>query len=269
MLQAVLFRKASPLGSYDWCTRPWPQKSKDQISKDVFQKLYDNGFALAALLEEVDSADLEDKNVSTETIEKYLRRSSAMDAKFSLWYQELVQKSDSPIYSLTPLTDFIEIAPTDEHRVSVLKKNWPFSFPNLKMASIILLYWALRLVISSTIANICSTALSAHKSPTPTPLEAVATTLLVQHGENARLQNATNIMRSMPYCLHDSMGLMGAQKTIFALRAARLLLRKDQIEELKWCIQTYRSLYEKKGIGFAKQLVDMGPKWGFDPATDL
>ena len=269
MLQALLLRKASPLGSYDWCTRPWPQKSKDQTPKDVFQKLYDHGFALAALLEEVDSADLEDKNVSTETIEKYLRRCSAMDAKFSLWYQELVQKSDGPIYWLTPLTDFIKLSLADEHRLLMLKKNWPFSFPNLKMASIILLYWALKLAISSTIANICSAALSAPKSPTPTPLETAATNLLVQHGDNGRLQNATNIMRSMPYCLHDSMGLMGAQKTIFALRAARLSLRKSQIEELKWCIQTYRSLYEKKGFGYAKQLVDMGPKWGFDPALEL
>ena len=252
MLQALLFRKASPLGSYDWCTRPWHQKSKDQISKDVYQKLYDHGFALAALLEETDNANLKDENVSTEAIEKYLRRCSAMDAKFSLWYQELVQKSDDPIYWLTPLEDFIELDPADEHRVPVLKKNWPFSFPNLKMASIILLYWGLRLAISSTIADICSTALSAPNSPTLTPLEAAATNLLVQHGESGRLQNATNIMRSMPYCLHDSMGLMGAQKTVFALRAARLSLRKSQIEELKWCIQTYRDVYEKKGFGYAR-----------------
>ena len=76
-------------------------------------------------------------------------------------------------------------------------------------------------------------------------------------------------MRAMPYCLHDSMGLLGAQKSLFALRAALLSLRKSEFEELEFCAQMYRKLYEKKGLGYAKQVADMGPKWGIDPAWDL
>lgn len=68
-------------------------------------------------------------------------------------------------------------------------------------------------------------------------------------------------MRSMPYCLHDSMGLLGPQKSLFALRAALLSLKRSQIEELKLCAEIYRELYEKKGLVYAKPLLDMGLAW--------
>ena len=76
-------------------------------------------------------------------------------------------------------------------------------------------------------------------------------------------------MRSMPYYLDDSMGLLSAQKSLFVLRVALLSLRRSQMEELKLCAQMYRELYEKKGLGYAKQMADMGPKWGIDPVLDL
>ncbi len=269
MFQSLLHRKASPLGSHEWCTRPWYEKRKDQSQKDIFQRLYDHGFALGALLEEIDNADLANIATRTETFQKYLRRCSAMDAKFNLWYQELTRASDSPVYWLTPLNDSIGLSSADVYWASISNNNRPYCFPNLKIANIILLYWALKLAISSTIASICSTALSTPTFPTPTPLQTIAQQMLVQHGEIGRLEHATNIMRSMPYCLHDSMGLLGAQKSLFALRAALLSLRRSQIEELKLCAQMYRELYEKKGLGYAKQVADMGPKWGVDPVLDL
>lgn len=265
MFQSLLHRKASPLGSHEWCTRPWYQKRKEQSQKDIFQKLYDHGFALAALLEEIDNADLANEDASTEMIQKYLRRCSAMDAKINLWFKELVRSSDSPVYWLTPLNDSIELGPADGYRASICNHNRPFSFPDLKTANVVIMHWALKLAISSTIAIICSTALS-----TPTfPLQTTARQMLVQHGEIGRLENATNIMRSMPYCLHDSMGLLGAQQSLFALRAALLSLRRSQIEELTLCARMYRELYEKKGLRYAKQVADMGPKWGIDPVLDL
>lgn len=86
-----------------------------------------------------------------------------------------------------------------------------------------------------------------------------------------RLENATNIMRSMPYCLHDSIGLLGIHRSLFALRIAILSLGRSQMEELNLCTQIYRELYEKSGLGFAKQLADrgMGPKRGIDTILSL
>ena len=223
MFQSLLQRKASPLGSHEWCTRPRYQKRRNQAQKDIFQQLYDHGFALAALLEGIDNADLVDQDAGAGDIQKHLRRCSALDAKFNLWYRELVRDSDGPVYWLTPLNDSIEQG-TDW--ASVCNKKRPFSFPNFRMANIITLYWGLKLAISSTIANICPTALLTPTSEIPTSPQATTQQMLVQHGEIGRLENATNIMRSMPYCLHDSMGLMGAQKSLFALRAALVSLRR-------------------------------------------
>ena len=269
MFQSLLHRKASPLGSHEWCTRPWHPKRKDQSQKDIFQKLYDHGFALGALLEEIDNADFANRDTGTEAIQKYLRRCSAMHAKLHLWYQELLRGSDSPLYWLTPPNDAIKLGPADEYWASISNINRPFSFPNLKTAFIIILYWALKLAISSTIAKTCSIALSNPTIPIPSPLNTTVQQMRVQHGQIGRTENATNIMRSMSYCLHDSMGLIGAQKSLFALRAALLSLRRSQTKESKMCERMYRELYEKKGLGYAKQVADMGPKWGIDPVLDL
>ena len=65
------------------------------------------------------------------------------------------------------------------------------------------------------------------------------------------------------------MGLLGAQKSLFVLRASLLSLRRSQNEELKLCAQMYRELYERKGLGYAMQVADMGPKWGIDPEEQL
>lgn len=232
------------------------------------QRLYDHGFALAALLEEIDCANLADDN-RTEVIQKNLRRCSALDARLNLWYQELVQGSDGPVYWLTPANDSVRLGPANEHCASILNNDRPFSFPNLKTANIVLRYWALKLIVSSTIAKICSAALSTFTSTAPTPLQATAQLLLTQHDDEGRLENATNIMRSMAYCSHDRMGLLGPQRSLFALRAALLSLEGSQIEELKLCAEMYKELYEKKGLRYAKQLLDIGPKWSRDPVLDL
>lgn len=275
MFRSILFRKASPLGSHEWSSLSWYKKRHDQGQKDIFPTIYDHGFALAALLEEIDNANLANGNISAEMIQKYIQRCSAMDARLYLWYQqELVCRSEGPMYWLTPLSDSIDLSPTYRHWASVSDNNRPFSFPNLKIASVTTLYWAFKLVISGTIANICSTALSTPATSTLAPLKIAAEQILIEHGEMGRLENATNAtntMRSMPYCLHDSMGLLGVHRILFALRIAILSLGRSQMEELSLCTQIYRELYEKSGLGFAKQLADrgMGPKWGTGTISSL
>ena len=268
MLQSVHFRKASPLGSYEWCTRPWSRKGQDH-RKDASQMLCDHGFALAALFEEVDNAVLRQTDPDTEVMHKYLRCCSAMDARFNLWYQDLTSRSDSPAYWLTPRDDSIELSSANEPWPSICNNTQPFSFPNLETANMITLYWALKLAISRTIAEICSTALSKPTFPTTTTLQVMAHQMLIDHGESGRFENAMNIIRSMPYCLHDSMGFLGAQRSLVTLRAALLSLGKNRTEELSLCRQLYRDLYEKKGLGCAKQVADMGPKWHNDPELEL
>lgn len=155
MFQSILFRNASPLGSHEWSSLYWYKKGITQGQKDISPTIYDHGFALAALLEDIDNANLANGNASAEMIQRYIRRCSAMDARLYLWYQqELVCRSEGLMYWLTPLSDSIDLSPTYRHWASV--SNRPFSFPNLQTASDTTLYWAFKLVISGTMANICS-----------------------------------------------------------------------------------------------------------------
>lgn len=256
MVQALQFRKASPLGYPEWCTRPWAQKRKGQPpSRDYSQRLYDHGFALAALFEEVDKANLLSPEADISLLTKYLRRCAALDAAFNLWYQSLARHSPTPLYWLTPPDDSIH--PT----VAALSNRQPFSFPDLRTANTIATFWGCKLALSNTIAIICASILSPNASNRRgedlrsfEALERTARQLLVQHGDTGRLENATNIIRSMPYCLHDSMGLLGPQKSLFALRAALLSLRRSPGEELDWCLSMYRELVERKGLGYAREV---------------
>lgn len=141
MFLSVLFRKASPLGSHKWSSLSWYKKRKEQGQKDISPTIYDHGFALAASLEEIDDANLASGNASAEMIQRYIRRCSATDARLYLWYQqELVCRSEGPMYWLTPLSDSVDLSPTYQQWASLSKNHRPFYFPNLKTASVTTLY---------------------------------------------------------------------------------------------------------------------------------
>ncbi|CAD6580282.1 MAG: hypothetical protein ASARMPRED_009410 [Alectoria sarmentosa] len=262
MIQAIQNRKASPLGSHEWCARISVQRQKKQHPKrDLTQRLYDHGFALAALFEETDKANLLSPEANLSLLTKYLRRCSALDATFNLWYQDLTRQSSTPLYWLTPPNDDIH------HTVAALANRRPFSYPDLRVATTITAFWGCKLALSNTIAIICTSVLSMNASVRReddprsfAALQQTARRLLIQHGDTGRLENATNIIRSMPYCLHDSMGVLGPQKSLFPLRAALLSLRKSPGEELNWCLKTYQELVERKGLGYAREVGKVNAK---------
>ena len=258
MAQALQSRKASPLGSHEWCTRPWMvQKRKDRYpEKDPIQRLYDHGFALAALFEVIDTANLRNPETKVSHFNKYLRRCSALDATFNLWYQDLARQSLTPLYWLTPPND-------GTHHSSASVTEWrPFSFPDLSIAVSIITFWGLKIALSNTIAIICASVLSlnARNQHKDDPegfgaLDQTARLLLTQHGDTGRLENATNIIRAMPYCLHDSAGHWGPQKSLLPLAAALLSLRGTPGDALDMCWKAYRELVEKKGMnGVCKEV---------------
>ncbi len=265
MIQCIQFRKSSFLGESDWLTIPW-----GAIGKDVYQRLYDKGFALGALLEGMDNADLTDAETRTSQLSSYLQRCSELHADFEAWYQELLQQSPSPLYWTTesglPASSAREALTNDASESRTLL---PFSFPNLRLAYITATFWALKMVLSGTIALTCGAILSsatANQSSSVDPDPAVdprntAYRLLSQHGSPQRLELATNIMRSMSYSLNDSMGLLGAAKSLFPLRAALFCLRRQPGEELKWCQAVYHELETRKGLRYAREIAKLDGKY--------
>ena len=261
MIQCIQFRKSSFLGDSDWSTIPW-----GDTRKDVHQELYDKGFALGALLEEMDNTDPTNAKTRTSQLSSYLQRFSGMHADFEAWYQELLQQSPSPLYWTTESN--IPSGSTRESLMSGASEPQtlsPFSFPSLRLAYITAMFWALKLVLSSTIALTCGAILSSgsatrSSSVDPDPavdLRNTAHRLLSQHSSPQRLELATNIMRSMSYSLNDSMGLLGAAKSLFPLRVALFSLRRQPGEELKWCQAVYQELESKKGLRYAREIAKL------------
>lgn len=237
-------------------TQPW-----SETGKDIYQQLYDKGFALAALLETIDNARLTNENTDISILSDYLGRLSSLDQELNLWYGEVLKESPSPLYwHSQSISHQWYLKQAVEPRALP-----PFAFHTLRLANIIVTHWGLRLILSNTIALACQHVLSMinqipsqSSSPTSLPanqdLRTLSLHLLATHTNTRRLELATNIVLSMPYCLSDNMGLMGAQKSLFALRTALFALHRHPGEELKWCQAMYQELETKKGLGYAREI---------------
>ena len=265
MIQCIQFRKSSFLGDSAWLTVPW-----SDTGKDVYQLLYDKGFALGALLEEIDDTNLTNAETRSTQLSSYLQRCSEIHMDFEAWHQELLKQSPSPLYSTTksniPSATTRQFPPSHAPEAQTLS---PFSFPSLRLAYITATFWALKLILSSTIALTCGAILSS-KSATQSisadpdlavDLRNTAHRLLSLHGSSQRLELATNIMRSMAYSLKDSMGLLGAAKSLFPLRVALFALRRQPGEELKWCQAVYQELETRKGLRYAREIAKLDGKY--------
>lgn len=176
-----------------------------------------------------------------------------MDADLEKWYEEFLIRSPSPSYWPLAPSQYTraqrEITGSGPRGLPLL------SYPNLVVVSITVTFWALKLILSDEIATICHIILStdckacAHSSATD-PAASLALVSMAQraedqHNEGKRRNIATNIIRSMPYCLNHTMGLLGPEKAFFALRTALATLRRHPGPELEWC----RAVYAKMDVG--------------------
>ena len=260
MIQCIQYRESTFLAYPEWLTVPW-----SETDKDIYQQLYDKGFALAALLKENDNATLTNENTKISTLSVYLGCLSSLDKELNLWYHDILKESPCPLYWHTQSTFH------GWHlKEGVEPPTLPsFAFHTLRLANVIVTYWSLRIILSNTIALACQHVLSTQvplQSPSFTPPQAIQDLLTMSfhlleiHTRPYRLELATNIIRSMPYCLSDSMGLMGAQKSLFALRTALFALHRYGGEELKWCQAMYQVLDSKKGLRYASEIAKMNWK---------
>ncbi|CAD6590867.1 MAG: hypothetical protein ASARMPREDX12_004762 [Alectoria sarmentosa] len=259
MIQCIQYRKSTFLGNPEWLTLPW-----SETGKDIYQQLYDKGFVLAALLEEIDNAGFTKENNNISILFEFLGRLYSLDKELNLWYHEILKESPSPLYSTSPdwrLKDAVE------------PRRLPsFAFHTLRLANIVVTYWGLSLILSNTIALACQHVLSINTqvpaqssastlAQAPQDLQTMSLLLLETHTSAHRLELATNIIRSMPYCLNDNMGLMGAQKSLFALRTALFALHRNPGEELKWCQSMYQELESKKGLKYAREITNLDGRY--------
>ena len=263
MIQSIQYRKSSFLGSPEWLTLPW-----SETGKDVYQQLYDKGFSLAALLERIDNLRFTIEYTNMSSLSEHLGCLYSLDEELSLWYRNIQRESPLPLYWHSQ-----SICHTWHLEGAVEPRTLkPFAFHTLRLANTIVAYWGLRLVLSNAIALACQQVLSmnnqvpSQSSSSTSPLacqdlQAMSLQLLETHTGPYRLELATNIIRSMKYCLNDNMGLMGAQRSLFPMRTALFVLSRHPGEELKWCQAMYQDLTSRKGLRYAREIAKLDGKF--------
>lgn len=237
MFSCLEHRRTSVLAHGGRLARPW-----NETSRSVLPRVHDKGFALAALLQEIDYANLASAGTSISTLSHCLQLIVNMDTDLEKWYDEFLINSPSPSYWPTPPFSFIS---AQRHIASSGPGGLPLlSYPNLMVASITVTFWALKLIISDEIANICQIILFTNRksradSPATDPAASLMLTSMAQcvenqHSEEQRMKLATDIGRSMPYCVNHTMGLLGPERVFFPLRTALATIQRNPGPEQEW-----------------------------------
>ncbi|MCJ1420561.1 hypothetical protein MMC32_006918 [Xylographa parallela] len=263
MIMALRERKASFFGSEIWATQPWGREAKS-----VPQKLYDKGFALAAVLEEMDASRRSTDDVTpAEQIIRFLSRCLEIDNELEAWYQEFLEDSPSPLYWIRPADDNDLRDITNSSTTSM--NDTAYEFASLHLAHVTMNYWAVRIILSSAVAGICKNvppgifdarngfpedstkAVDERNSSSYTSqrfIEAMAS----KYSIDQRIELASSIVLSVPYCMDEKMGLFGSQKTLFPLGTTLSVLETLPGEDSARCQKLYQQLTTKKGLQFAR-----------------
>ena len=229
MIHCIQFRKSTFMSSDEWRTRPWKR-----VQKDLHFRVLEFGFDGGAIIEQMDTArTLGSLNLNT-TLEIILKLLE-LDRRMLRWYQEFS-------------TEYAGVKLQPEY-------PQPFILKPVRVATTMLVYWALRLVLAYVVYTACSslTAVSPQIRDAPNMLnnESIGA-ILKRYGTSHCLELSTNILRSMPNMLRDDMGLLAAQQTLFPLRIALFYLTRHGGEELRWCKDLYGQLNAKKGLRYAE-----------------
>ena len=257
MVSCLENRRTSVLAQGRWAARSW-----DETSHSVHPRIYDKGFVLAALLEEIDIANLTGADTSISTLSHFLQCAIDMDTDLDNWYEEYRIRSPSPLYWPAPPSIFIRFA---QEIVTLGPRGLPIlSYPDLVVAIINLDFWALKLILSNEIGGICQIILSRNyaesadiDSAACLPPISTAQWAESHYGPQSRIDLATDIARSMPYCLNHTMGMLGPERSLFPLRTAMSTLRRHPGPELEWCQAVYREMDNGSGLCGAIQSPDL------------
>jgi hypothetical protein len=232
MVRAFQFRKASRFKSLVDEIEWW----------DMQGKLFAKGHEVAALIEDLDKYKDSGQHSLTAAAE-YLKRCVQRNAELEKWYDDLKKESPSPMFWVTSRD-----APPGAR----------LTFANILLAQLMQDYWAIRLIMSTTISHFCSQV----PPEVPITFQEMLQQLNMAHGNAAQLALSTNIMESMAYCMRDEHGLSSSQKCLFSGRVALYSMRSYHRDHLGRYEALFRDLSEKKGIRFANELTNQEmAKW--------
>jgi hypothetical protein len=256
MVKSLQYRKRSIL-----------KEMIDQVQwrqKDLI--LFSKGHSLGALLQDLDAyAALGPANMSILGLTQRLGRLMALDVELQMWSRQLINDSPSPLYWRSNPKG---------------KDEDGFSFANLQLAHLMLDYWALRLILSVTVATLClqipvpkphtrdecESSASSHSEPDEMPVQAIEVAHIIQqakeeHGFPSQMELAIDIMESLPYCMNAENGISSSQKCLFSARVAMFLLQRYPPAKSAVYQGRYNALSINKGLSFARDVGSTLQRW--------
>lgn len=235
IFDAIRHRKASPLS-----TSKWWKLSIDRYGGRVYGQLLRLMTSLPALLERFDRlAGIPPATQSHAGMSILLNECSHLDDRLKDWFEETADKVPNFSYDDVEEFDLMpNITPLDPSEVQ-------YSFPNLWIARLHLLYWSSIIQLQGIISELL---LSFSKGKgkmtdtnsiisTPEPHSEMLEDLTTQME-----MFATNIRRSAAFCLDSRNGLMGKTIIIQPLWMAQRHFTKTDQDQALWCLMILKRI---------------------------
>lgn len=239
MVKSIQYRKASLLVDLVEQVQWW----------DMQGELFAKGHKFGLLLEDLDRIK-NSGQANMAAASQCLQRCCKLDTEFETWHRRLVAESPSPMYWKTEPPGMEIIV----------------NFASLYHAHLMLDFWALQLVLSTTIDIICSQV----PAGVPASMRSFIDRLVVLHGVGRQIELATTVMQSLSYCMNDEYGLASSQKCLFAGRVALFAIRRYNVENIASYEAKFLELTHKKGLQYAQDISkDMRSAWTSDISENM
>ena len=223
---ALRERKASPLS-----TSMWWSCTIDMYAGKTYGHLLRLITPLPALLERFDYLKGSPSNLGTQSAKStLLDECFALEDRFKDWFEETLH--------------LVEDFEFDDAGDSAIVYNLPrprrsdvqYSFPNLWIARLYSLYWTSVILLAETMSALFR---DLFKQPAHTMSDSVTWALgdaVVLHDMMAQAKLfATNIRRSVPFCLRPCTGLLGRSIILLPLQVAAKHFQQADEEQARWC----------------------------------
>lgn len=265
MVLCIQQRSLALVGSLDGKDAIWP------CSKTLEQKLYDKGFVFAGILEDIDRMSCpESTSRPVSGLFSLPGRCQALNSELGTWLKELLEVAEAKHTWRAFLPQLRN------------ESQEPIVFPDLRLAHLLVCFWALRMVVTLVLASLSKSYPQAKEKATPgtaTRIPNAASTEIPQSTGASQsvgkippakelfattMQLADLILRAMPYCTSDEVGLASCFRSLFGLRGVLGVMRLNTqyTEKLRTCQAMIARLTEERGVCFAADIARLSGRWG-------
>ncbi|KAI4103802.1 MAG: hypothetical protein L6R37_003605, partial [Teloschistes peruensis] len=261
MIHDIQKRKLSVLTEPEWQMRPW----KNHV-KNPDQQLYDVGIDLTRIIASTNTTkSINDSGTFALERAALIEECQNLDARLDGWFQQLNEDIPTPHY----WPEFSTMGGSSDNSDPDMAFPVSFHFPNIYVAKLLTDYWAISIILHSTIKLLYQSLAGqtkAHRPEHPADDQGARARAILPPGCSIPFRKkvadpkllkslASNIAQSMEYFLSKDMGILGPQWALFGLRVALQTYRYGPpSKELRWLQSIHDRISDEKGLRYSRIL---------------